>query len=169
MEPKGESRKLVGSRYRSLDTLPYSFTEGDRVEHVATVRVIFGDTDAGGIVYYANYLRWFEVGRAELMRRKGFSYLVTMERGVLLPVIEVAARYHASARYDDVLGIHAEIRDVRGVRLTFGYRIERDDGASLVTGHTVHAFTGRDGKPVRPPAEFRALSLSNDNTREKGG
>ena len=61
--------------------------EGDRVEHVATVRVIFGDTDAAGIVYYGNYLRWFEVGRAELMRQKGFSYLVTMERGVLLPVI----------------------------------------------------------------------------------
>ena len=65
------------------------------MEHVATVRVIFGDTDAAGIVYYGNYLRWFEVGRAELMRRKGFSYLDTMERGVLLPVIEAGARYHA--------------------------------------------------------------------------
>lgn len=139
------------------------------MEHVATVRVIFGDTDAAGIVYYANYLRWFEVGRAELMRRKGFLYLVTMERGVLLPVIEAGASYHAPARYDDSLRILAEIRDIRGVRLTFGYRIERDDGASLVTGHTVHAFTGLDGRPVRPPAEFRALSLSNDISRKKGG
>ena len=138
------------------------------MEHVATVRVIFGDTDAAGIVYYGNYLRWFEVGRAELMRRRGFSYLVTMERGVLLPVIEASACYHASARYDDVLRIHAGIRDVRGVRLTFGYRIERDDGTALATGHTVHAFTGRDGKPVRPPAEFRALSQSNDISRGKG-
>ncbi|TRZ97938.1 MAG: acyl-CoA thioesterase [Deltaproteobacteria bacterium] len=138
------------------------------MEHVATVRVIFGDTDAAGIVYYGNYLRWFEVGRAELMRRKGFLYHVMMERGVLLPVIEVSARYHASARYDDVLRIHSEILDIRGVRLTFGYRIEREDGASLVTGHTVHAFTGRDGRPVRPPAEFRALSLSNDNPLGKG-
>jgi len=57
------------------------FMEGVNVEHVATVRVIFGDTDAGGIVYYGNYLRWFEVGRMELMRRKGFSYLDSMERG----------------------------------------------------------------------------------------
>ncbi|MBS1244745.1 MAG: 4-hydroxybenzoyl-CoA thioesterase [Deltaproteobacteria bacterium] len=138
------------------------------MELVATVRVIFGDTDAAGIVYYGNYLRWFEVGRAELMRRKGFSYRETMEQGVLLPVIEAGARYHASARYDDVLRIHAEVRDVRGVRLTFGYRIERDDGTSLVTGHTVHAFTGPDGRPVRPPAAFRALSLSNDISREKG-
>ncbi len=138
------------------------------MEHVATVRVIFGDTDAAGIVYYGNYLRWFEVGRAELMRRKGFSYLDAMERGVLLPVIEAGARYHAPARYDDMLRIHAMILGLQGVRLTFEYRIERDDGTSLVTGRTVHAFTGRDGKPVRPPAEFRALSLSNDNTREKG-
>ena len=129
------------------------------MEHVATVRVIYGDTDAAGIVYYGNYLRWFEIGRAELMRQKGFSYRDVMERdGVLLPVIEAGATYHASARYDDVLRIHAEIREVKGVRLTFGYRIQREDGAVLVTGHTVHAFTGRDGRPVRPPAAFRALS-----------
>jgi acyl-CoA thioester hydrolase len=131
------------------------------LEHVATVRVIYGDTDAAGIVYYGNYLRWFEVGRAELMRRKGFSYRDVMDReGVLLPVIEAGATYHASARYDDVLRIHSEIREVKGVRLTFGYRIEREDGALLVTGHTVHAFTGREGRPVRPPAAFRALSES---------
>jgi len=68
------------------------------VEHVATVRVNLRDTDAAGIVYYGIYLRWFEVGRAELMRRKGFSYLAAMERGILLPVIEAGARYHASAR-----------------------------------------------------------------------
>ena len=138
------------------------------MEHVATVRVIYGDTDAAGIVYYGHYLRWFEVGRAELMRRKGFSYRETMEQGVLLPVIEAGASYHASARYDDVIRIHAEIREIRGVRLAFGYRIERDDGTLLVTGHTVHAFTGRDGKPVRPPAAFRALSLANDKSRDKG-
>ena len=52
--------------------------------------------------------------------------------------------------------------------MRFGYRIERDDGTLLVTGHTVHAFTGRDGKPVRPSDAFRALSLSNDKSREKG-
>ena len=138
------------------------------MEHVATLRVIYGDTDAAGIVYYGHYLRWFEVGRAELMRRKGFSYRETMEQGVLLPVIEAGASYHASARYDDVLRILAEIREIRGVRLAFGYRIERDDGTLLVTGHTVHAFTGRDGKPVRPPAAFRALSLANDKSRDKG-
>ena len=129
------------------------------MEHVASVRVIYGDTDAAGIAYYGNYLRWFEVGRAELMRRKGFSYRDVMDRdGVMLPVIEAVATYHASARYDDVLRVLAEIREVKGVRLTFGYRIEREDGALLVTGHTVHAFTGRDGRPVRPPAAFRALA-----------
>ena len=70
---------------------PRSRKNEGHVEHVDTVRVIFGDTDAAGIVYYGNYLRWFEVGRAELMRRKGFSYLATMEGGVLLPVVEASA------------------------------------------------------------------------------
>ena len=128
------------------------------MEHVADVRVIYGDTDAAGVAYYGNYLRWFEVGRAELMRRRGFSYRDVMERdGILLPVIETGASYHAPARYDDVLRISAEIRAVEGVRLTFGYRIEREDGTLLVMGHTVHAFTRLDGRPVRPPAAFRAL------------
>lgn len=129
------------------------------MEHVADVRVIYGDTDAAGVAYYGNYLRWFEVGRAELMRRRGFSYRDVMERdGVLLPVIEAGVTYHAPARYDDVLRIHAGIRAVEGVRMTFGYRIDRDDGTLLATGHTVHAFTRTDGRPTRPPAAFRSLS-----------
>jgi acyl-CoA thioester hydrolase len=129
------------------------------VEHVADVRVIYGDTDAAGVAYYGNYLRWFEVGRAELMRRMGFSYRDVMERdGVLLPVIEAGTTYHAPARYDDVLRIHAGIRALEGVRMTFGYRIEREDGVLLAEGYTVHAFTRTDGRPVRPPAAFRALA-----------
>lgn len=140
------------------------------MEHVATVRVIYGDTDAAGIVYYGTYFRWFEVGRAELMRRKGLAYLTVLEEGVLLPVIEAGASYLAPARYDDVLKIHAEIAAFRGVRLTFGYRLEREDGAALVSGHTVHAFTGRDGRPVRPPAVFLEAAKTWKEIRgERGG
>jgi len=140
------------------------------LEHVATVRVIYGDTDAAGIVYYGTYFRWFEVGRAELMRRAGLSYGTVMEQGVLLPVIDAAATYRAPARYDDVLKIHAGILEFRGVRLTFGYRIEREDGVELVSGRTVHAFTGRDGRPVRPPAVFRESAKQwTDTAREKEG
>jgi acyl-CoA thioester hydrolase len=139
------------------------------VERVATARVIYGDTDAAGVVYYGTYFRWFEVGRAELMRRAGLSYLTVMEDGVLLPVIEASAAYLAPARYDDVLAIHAEILSFRGVRLTFGYRIDREGGAPLVSGHTVHAFTGRDGRPVRPPAIFLdAVKAWKDTSRERG-
>jgi acyl-CoA thioester hydrolase len=140
------------------------------MENVATVRVIYGDTDAAGIVYYGTYFRWFEVGRAELMRRRGLSYLTVLGEGVLLPVIEASATYIAPARYDDVLMIHAEIRGFHGVRLTFGYRIDREDGAALVSGHTVHAFTGRDGRPVRPPGVFLESAKSwKDITGGRGG
>jgi acyl-CoA thioester hydrolase len=140
------------------------------LENVATARVIYGDTDAAGIVYYGTYFRWFEVGRAELMRKQGLSSPTVMEKGVLLPVIEAGSNYISPARYDDVLQIYAEIRGFRGVRLTFGYRIEREDGATLVTGHTVHAFTGRDGRPVRPPAAFlESAKAWKDTTQGKGG
>lgn len=125
------------------------------MEPVGTVRVIYGDTDAAGIVYYGQYLRWFEVGRAELMRRKGLVYRDLNEVSIHLPVIEAHADYRHPARYDDVLRIFAQVREFRGVRIAFGYRIEREDGLELVTGHTVHAFTDGQGRVVRPPREYR--------------
>lgn len=123
-----------------------------------------------GIVYYGHYLRWFEVGRAELMRRKGFAYREMTEADVHLPVIESHAVYRSPARYDDILDIHAEVREVRGVRLSFGYRIARgDDGKTLVEGYTVHAFTDSSGKVVRPSDRYRSMFIENAVTRHGGG
>lgn len=122
------------------------------------MRVIFGDTDAMGIVYYGNYFRWFEVGRAELMRRRGNAYREMTDAGVHLPVVESHAEYRYPARYDDVLDLCAELREARGVRVTFGYRIERAaDGKTLVEGYTVHAFTDSAGRVVRPAERFRSM------------
>lgn len=140
------------------------------MEKVATVRVIYGDTDAMGIVYYGNYLRWFEVGRAELMRRRGFAYREMNEDGAHLPVVESHAAYRSPARYDDLLDVFAEIRELRGVRLTFGYRIARaTDGKTLVEGHTVHAFTDSEGRVIRPSERHRSMFISNETTRQGGG
>jgi acyl-CoA thioester hydrolase len=127
------------------------------MELVATVRVIFGDTDAMGIVYNGNYLRWFETGRAELMRSRGIAYRDMTEADLHLPLIESHLYYRSPARYDDLVNIRAEIREFRGVRLTFGYRVESAAGTLLVEGSTVHAFTDGAGKVVRPPEGIRSV------------
>jgi acyl-CoA thioester hydrolase len=128
------------------------------MERVATARVIFGDTDAMGIVYYANYLRWFEIGRVELMRRQGMVYRELTRRGIHLPVTRAEIRYIAPARYDDGLVIHAGIRELGRASVSFAYRIERDDGAALAEGSTTHAFTDGRGRIVRVPDGFPAVS-----------
>jgi len=125
--------------------------------HRAEVRVTYAETDAMGIVYYANYLRWLEVGRTELMRSLGIAYKEMEDRGTFLPVSEVFCKYHGSARYDDVLIIETSVDFLKRASIQFSYRILRkSDGNQLVTGSTLHAFVDRDGKIVKVPAIFRA-------------
>jgi acyl-CoA thioester hydrolase len=123
--------------------------------HRTQIRVTYGDTDAMGIVYYANYLRWFEVARTETMRHFGVAYKAMEQEGVFLPVSEVFCKYHRSARYDDLLTIETRIDFLKKVSMQFSYRILRaEDGAELVTGTTLHGFVSREGKIVRAPASL---------------
>lgn len=138
------------------------------MEPVATARVLFADTDAMGIVYYANYLRWFEVGRVELLRGMGMAYREMTTRGIHLPVTEAAVRYLSPARYDDFLEIRAEVRELRRASVSFGYRILRAGGEVLAEGTTTHAFTDETGRVIRVPAEFRHRFLPGGNKGEEG-
>ena len=138
------------------------------MEKVAKVRVLFADTDAMGIVYYANYLKWFETGRVELMRKLGMAYRELTGIGVHLPVTEASVRYLAPARYDDLLEVHAEVKGCKRASIAFGYRIEREDGALLADGETVHAFTDNDGKIVRVPDSFLEKTGIKDQQSAKG-
>ncbi len=125
--------------------------------HRAEVRVTYAETDAMGIVYYANYLRWLEVGRTELMRSLGIAYKEMEDQGTFLPVSEVFCKYHGSARYDDVLIIETSVDFLKRASIQFSYRILRkSDGNPLVTGSTLHAFVDRNGKIVKVPAILRA-------------
>ena len=139
------------------------------MEKVATVRVLFADTDAMGIVYYANYLKWFEMGRVELMRRLGMAYRELTGTGIHLPVTEASVRYLSPARYDDLLSIHAEIRECKRASIAFGYRIKREDGVLLANGETVHAFTDGDGKIVGIPEPFLEKTRIRQPLSSKGG
>src|SRR5881409_3481599 len=124
----------------------------------ARIRVIYGDTDQMGVVYYANYLRFFEIGRAEWIRARGRAYHDLEADGLRLPVVEAYARYRAPARYDDLIDIDVEPRDVRRVSLRFEYRLRRvGDDALIAEGHTLHASVGPNGRPRRLPDDVLRL------------
>jgi acyl-CoA thioester hydrolase len=128
---------------------------------------MYAETDAMGIVYYANYLRWFEVGRTELMRSLGMAYKDMEREGAFLPVSEVFCKYHASAQYDDVLIIETSVDELKRASIQFAYQIWRkSDGAQLVTGSTLHAFVDREGQIVKVPAMLRA-KLNKDSSEKK--
>jgi acyl-CoA thioester hydrolase len=128
----------------------------------ARLRVVYGDTDQMGVVYYANYLRYFELGRSEYIRARGRSYRDVEREGFRLPVVEAHATYRAPARYDDLLLIRTRVQQLRRASMTFSYEILREgDPDVLCTGHTVHACLGAGGRPVRfPPELVDLLSLS---------
>lgn len=111
-----------------------------------------------GFVYYANYLVWFEVARAELLRTLGWTYREMEESGVWLPVIEAHCEYRRPARYDDEIDVHAEGRLMSPVRIAFDYRaVLRAEGETLATGHTVHAAMAPGGRLCRLPDRIRAV------------
>ena len=126
--------------------------------HCTTYRVIYGDTDTMGIVYHANYLRWFEMGRNELFRYLGMPYKQVEEQGLTLPVSEVKCKYLTPARYDDVIMVHTTINKGFRAGLQFDYAITSEDGSvTHTTGYTRHAFVNDQGKVVRPPKFIRDI------------
>jgi acyl-CoA thioester hydrolase len=125
---------------------------------VARVRVRYADTDQMGIVYYANYLVWFEVARTEWLRDSGWSYREMESAGIALPVIEAHCEYRHAARYDDELDIHTRATLLTAVRIRFDYEVRRGGQASpAAVGHTVHAALDPSGRPCRLPERVRAL------------
>jgi acyl-CoA thioester hydrolase len=119
------------------------------------VRVIFGDTDQMGVVYYANFLRYFESSRAAYWRGLGRSYKDLVDWGVALPVVEAFCKYRKPALYEDVLEIAVDITELRAASMRFTYEVRR--GADLLAdGYTRHAVIGTDGRPRALPEPLRA-------------
>jgi acyl-CoA thioester hydrolase len=119
-------------------------------------RVRYAETDAAGIVYYNNYFVYFELGRVELFRELGLAY------DWRLPIAETACRFHASARFDDLLEIHSFVEELRSKGFRIGCKVHRVDGEALTLlaeGHTAMVTVGEDRRPVPLPDAFRrALS-----------
>lgn len=114
-----------------------------------TYRVRYKDTDQMGVVYYANYFIWFEVGRSEFFRSLGMSYKYLEQNEIYLPVIEAYCRYKYPARYDELLKIITRLHFLEAVKLGFQYEIVNVEKEKLLAmGETTHAFVNKQGKPI---------------------
>jgi acyl-CoA thioester hydrolase len=113
------------------------------------LRVRYAETDQMGVVYYSNFLIWFEIGRVELLRQLGFDYkTMEIDDDCFIPVVEANCRYKSPARYDDELIIETSVTGVRGAVLKFRYRVVRvGDQQLLAEGETTHVVT--DGKLIK--------------------
>ena len=125
---------------------------------VSRVRVRYAETDQMGVVYYANYYVWFEVGRTDLLRSAGGSYRDMEKDGLQLPVIESHCEYRQPAKYDDELEVRTTGSIVSPVRVKFSYELVRaSDSATLAVGHTIHAALDGSGRPRRVPDIVKSL------------
>ena len=131
---------------------------GPATVRTTRLRVRYAETDRMGVVYYANYLVWFEVGRTEWLRQSGWTYREMERDGISLPVIEAHCEYRRSARYDDDVAIATRGHLVTPIRIRFDYEVARvADGTVAAVGHTVHTAIGVDGKPCRLPSRVRQM------------
>ena len=117
------------------------------------IRVIYADTDAMGIVYHTNYIKWFEIGRTELLRSVGIVYAEMEAKGYNLPLTEVYCNYLFPAKYDQIIVVETELEYLKRASMKFIYTIWNEDREkALVEGYTIHACTNNLGKIVRIPS-----------------
>jgi acyl-CoA thioester hydrolase len=120
-------------------------------------RVRYAETDQMGMVYYANYLVWMEIGRSDFCRECGFSYRdLEREEQAFLTVAEASIRYLAPARYDDEIVVETELARLRSRVVEFAYRI-KSNATLLAEGRTVHVVIGKDGRPRSMPERYLTM------------
>lgn len=128
------------------------------------IRVYYEDTDCGGVVYYANYLRYFERGRTEFLRERGVSLTDYHDKGIVFVVTRAEVDYLSPGRYSDLLLLDTRLTGISGVTMTFRHEMKREGSEKeLVRGSVVLASVNRDGRPVKLPADIKAkLEPSNE-------
>ena len=122
---------------------------GGKVWHRCKSRILYADTDRSQVVYHGNYLRYFELGRATLMRDTAYPYREVEASGFIYPIIEVGVQYFAPLYYDDPMWVHTHPAEIERVRLRFDYVItHRETGEIICKGFTRHCATNTSGVPV---------------------
>lgn len=137
--------------------------------HETTVRVRYAETDKMGVVHHANYLIWFEFGRSEYCRSKGFSYRDMEEKdNAMMVVAESYCRYKSPAFYDEELTIRTKMIEMRSRTLRFVYEVFRaSDNTLLAEGETLHVVTDTNKKVRSIPDNYKQFLLKNDNSSEE--
>ncbi len=122
---------------------------------LVSYRVIYGDTDQMGVVYYANYLRWFEMGRTEFLRQMDTPYTSVEKIGVRFPVVEVSCRYFRPSRYDETIIIETTLTALDRATLTFSYKLHLEgDKRCIASGWTRHACVDEKGQITKIPSSL---------------
>ncbi|MBI4866509.1 MAG: acyl-CoA thioesterase [Candidatus Wallbacteria bacterium] len=147
----------------------YTRWYGEIVQSAETeieVRVRYAETDAMGVVYHANHLVWFEMGRVDWLDRLGLPYREVEARGLGLPVIEAAVHYLAPARFDDRLKVVTRLVGMTKARARFAYRLLGVEGNLMAEGYSDHAVVDREMRPIRAPDWLRAKMSGLDALNE---
>jgi acyl-CoA thioester hydrolase len=130
--------------------------------HTFRIKIYYEDTDAGGVVYYANYLRFMERGRTELLSDKGINVAEYHDKGYFFPVVHVDIHYRRPAKLGEIIEVATEVVEITNATITFKQEIFRDD-AVLVEATVKLACINRDGKPQRIPSELASLFSDRKN------
>ncbi len=132
-----------------------------------TLRVRYAETDQMAVAHHSSHIVWFEVGRIELLRQLGFSYLEMEQDGMNLPVVELRCRYKHPARYDDEVTLRTRLAQLRGSLLRFRYELVRkSDDRLLAEGESVHVVVGNDMKKTRLSDKYRNALLAAAGTAD---
>lgn len=124
------------------------------IQNTLPIRVRYADTDKMGVSYYANYFKWFEAGRTEMLRDTGLPYAEIEKEGVALPVTEAHCTYRKPAHYDEYLRVVSRLKEFPRARLRIEYEVFNENEELIAEGYTAHVFINANGRPVKPPRIF---------------
>lgn len=135
--------------------------------NISRFKVRYAETDQMGIVYYANYFVWMEIGRTNLLRDVGITYKELEKSGVILPVAKAFAKYVASSYYDDDISVHSTVTVLSGPRIRIDYKIYRAEDTLVCMGYTEHAFMSLETrKVIKCPEELASKVVIPDNVED---
>jgi len=134
--------------------------------HDTKIRVRYAETDQMGVVHHSNYLVWFELGRSDFCRARGFSYKDMEEKDdALMVVAEAYCRYKSPAYYEDIVTIRTKIAEIRSRSVQFVYEVFREsDNLLLAEGETLHLVTDKNKKVRSLPAQYKAMLLGESGS-----